>query len=530
MDGAESESVTPLFMKAKDMNNPNIDPYEICVAVTNVIGSSSLDGVQKINNLWRIYTMTKIARVQLFTKKTLPLDGKLVPLYDQNPFASRQDNPSKPNDKLTMKYVPISVSNDEFGRMLEDNGVELRSKVKFGYLRDRDGGLTKFRSGDRFVYVAPFDPPLSRNQTVANFTCTVFHHGKTMVCASCGQSGHRTGDGICVAKPKEEIYAFRGYMHPLSNMYSFDFRMNEHSFHSIEQAYYWRMATEMGKHTVANSLKNCKHAGQVKRITKDLASEEVIWEWEENNTEVMASMLKLKAQQCDEFMNCLIENKEKTLAEASGSKLWSTGMSPHITSNTAPDYWPGKNLLGALLSDLTQELIKTQHQSSEINVGVQEAPDKTKNVERGAEASPEHTSEQCHTQQQEQQQQQQRQPHTPQQQQHRELNDESQDVSTRHPRKQSPKKKDTKAQENVAAEKSRGRAPNRTPPGTRSTSTPANRRSANRKAGSTNGTPDIRLAFHSKRKDLESSPPEDNKAKQAKTTVHGEASSTDNVT
>ena len=61
----------------------------------------------------------------------------------------------------------------EFVRMLEENGVELKSKVQFSYFREVDGGLTKFISGDRFVYVAPFDPPLPRNQTVAKFPCTV---------------------------------------------------------------------------------------------------------------------------------------------------------------------------------------------------------------------------------------------------------------------------------------------------------------------------------------------------------------------
>ena len=31
-------------------------------------------------------------------------------------------------------------------------------------------------------------------------------------------------------------------------------------------------------------------------------------------------------------------------------------MSPFLSENTAPDYWPGKNLLGAMLTELTCEL------------------------------------------------------------------------------------------------------------------------------------------------------------------------------
>ena len=50
------------------------------------------------------------------------------------------------------------------------------------------------------------------------------------------------------------------------------------------------------------------------------------------------------------------ENKGKTLAEATGSRLWGTGMSPFLSQNTAPDYWPGKNLLGAIFTELANEL------------------------------------------------------------------------------------------------------------------------------------------------------------------------------
>ena len=31
-------------------------------------------------------------------------------------------------------------------------------------------------------------------------------------------------------------------------------------------------------------------------------------------------------------------------------------MSPFLSQNTTPDYWPGKNLLGAILTELTNEL------------------------------------------------------------------------------------------------------------------------------------------------------------------------------
>ena len=44
------------------------------------------------------------------------------------------------------------------------------------------------------------------------------------------------------------------------------------------------------------------------------------------------------------------------LAEATCSLKWATGMSPWATEHTLPEYWPGRNLLGALMNDLSQKL------------------------------------------------------------------------------------------------------------------------------------------------------------------------------
>ena len=75
-----------------------------------------------------------------------------------------------------------------------------------------------------------------------------------------------------------------------------------------------------------------------------------------NNHSVMKHLIHQKFEQCEQFRAWLLESKGKILAEATGSRLWGTGMSPFLSQNTAPDYWPGKNLLDATLTELTQEL------------------------------------------------------------------------------------------------------------------------------------------------------------------------------
>ena len=72
--------------------------------------------------------------------------------------------------------------------------------------------------------------------------------------------------------------------------------------------------------------------------------------------DLMKSLLDAKANQCTEFRSCLLDNSGKVFAEATPSKLWATGLSPFMTENTAPEFWLGHNLLGALLGELAMQL------------------------------------------------------------------------------------------------------------------------------------------------------------------------------
>ena len=48
------ESVAPLFVKDNDIGE-SVTPIQVCDAIVNVISDTELEGVQKVNNLWRIY-------------------------------------------------------------------------------------------------------------------------------------------------------------------------------------------------------------------------------------------------------------------------------------------------------------------------------------------------------------------------------------------------------------------------------------------------------------------------------------------
>ena len=181
------------------------------------------------------------SRIELLSQRALLFQGKRVAMYDQNPSKTNQQNPDDRKDKLTIKGLPLSVSNDEVKNFLESKNIVLSSPVKYSFMRDDSGALTSYRNGDRFVYCTPFDPPLDKQQNIASFYCQIIHHGKeNYSCKACNTSGHRVGDAQCVAKADDgSILAFHGYQHPLSTLFWSPLTAfgEEESFKSAEHAF-----------------------------------------------------------------------------------------------------------------------------------------------------------------------------------------------------------------------------------------------------------------------------------------------------
>ena len=344
-------SVPPLFIKDTDLESRDLTPYQMCNFITRVCGGSRLEGVQKINSLWRIYLNDQTARLELYLKDTVLILGKQIKLYDQNPYTLRNQlenlgqSVNTTNDKLTIKNIPLSVSNSEIKKMLEENKLTLVSQIKYSCIRDEFGQLTNYKNGDRFVYVKPVDQPIPSKQTVCSFPCTVIHHGKMIPCMACAEPGHRIGDGNCKAAPTDDIIAFKSYQHPFSNFFPCALSFSGKDFRSIEHALLWRMAHEMGKEELASDIMESVHAGVARRLGKDIATDEQRLIWEKQNLHVMEELLLLKAQQRATFKTTLL-SESRVIAEASPSRYWGTGMSAYATQKTAPSYWPGQNMLG----------------------------------------------------------------------------------------------------------------------------------------------------------------------------------------
>ena len=362
------QSVRPLFIRERDLNK-DTTAMDLCRAITHTVQPTKLEGVQKIQNLWRIYLKDKQARLEL-TVKPLVVNGQQVQLLDQNPNVTFSGSgvAAQRKDKLTIKNLSLSVSNDEIVKFLEEKGTTLASPVRYGLIRGEEGHLTSYKSGDRFVFVDPFDPPLPKEQNIGIFKCVVLYHGKTLQCKSCGEFGHKVGEDICKAKPTVPILAFKGYTYPLSNHYPCTISKFGKTFKTIEHILFWRMALEMDKKDLADEIYQARHAGKAKRLSKAIAAEEVRWEWEEKNSDFFKTLLIAKAEQCSEFRQCLIENRDMVIAEATPNKLWASGLSPYLTERTAPNFWPGRNLLGDLLMNLASELTGSEQEILDVDM------------------------------------------------------------------------------------------------------------------------------------------------------------------
>ncbi len=143
-------------------------------------------------------------------------------------------------------------------------------------------------------------------------------------------------------------------MHPLSNHYKYDLSIWDECFKSNEHAYFWRMATDMEQPDMAEKIKNAKHAGAAKAISKDIADEATKLQWALSvGIDVMRELQYTKCYQCPEFLQCIYEKKDCYFAEANPSKIWASGLSEYVTKNTSPKFWPGKNKLGEIMNEIS---------------------------------------------------------------------------------------------------------------------------------------------------------------------------------
>ena len=143
--------------------------------------------------------------------------------FDKNPYIVK--TPDGEKEVQTTKFIignlPISYSNDEIERKLVQLGCEPQSKLMMERDRDERGGLTRWLTGRRFVYIRIPGRALPEKISIGSATATLYHREQKnkpenstcsrcftkgylassctsdIVCRTCKQPGHKSGHPSC---------------------------------------------------------------------------------------------------------------------------------------------------------------------------------------------------------------------------------------------------------------------------------------------------------------------------------------------
>ena len=275
------------------------------------------------------------------------------------------DDPNDLREKITIKDIPLSVDNALIEDYLQGNYPELDlvTDVRYSKERNEDGELTDYRNGDRHIYAkAPVLPILPEKVKIGDFSARVSHPTQRNTCRICHQQGHKAKSENCLAyDPDLNVKPFRSEEMVESNFYPCMLHIDGVEYHSSEQAFQHRRAIDVAYFDVAEKIMEAPDARIAKKEANKIP-QEVRDEWDQTKGEKeMLMLIREKAKQVPVFYRSLIDS-DTTYAEATLDKYWACEQA----KCTKPEFWPGKNILGAMLQLRLRDLVTNP--STEIQI------------------------------------------------------------------------------------------------------------------------------------------------------------------
>ena len=376
------EFLEPVYFKGVEVPEfKTLKEYEVCKSAFTVVGPDNVVGCQRIRGLWRIYVKSKADRIKLIAN-SITLRNQTIHLYKSNPFQTGAEDPEEEVVKLTFINIPLSKGNSGIETFLSDNNLEKTTDIQFGKVRDDSTNtFTEILSGARFVYVKKFDTNLPRKVFISGYFGDLYYKGQTvpqrpMLCTNCFQTDHyksqcknekccykckrpdhdvnQTQCEALLSKENANIMPFQGQNDILSNFYPCSINIHGILAKSSEHAYQYVKAFRRGDLDTAKKIKDAPNALMAKKLANELPYSQ---KWADEKVGVMKQILQEKAKQVPEFKDELLNSQSLPLVEAvRGELFWSSGFNKQDTRTTKKKFWPGKNTMGILLSELRTKL------------------------------------------------------------------------------------------------------------------------------------------------------------------------------
>ena len=156
--------------------------------------------------------------------------------------------------------------------------------------------------------------------------------------------------------PDTNTHLFFGCLSPFSNWYPATFKVEGRSYNSAEQFYMFEKARFAKDPEIARKILESTDGRTAKRLGNQLKMDQKLW-LSTKAQQVMKEALVQKFKQNKALWDILQGTKGYTLAECNPSdKTWGTGLSLRSEQVLNASAWPGKSLLGKLLTEVRQEL------------------------------------------------------------------------------------------------------------------------------------------------------------------------------
>ena len=150
------------------------------------------------------------------------------------------------------------------------------------------------------------------------------------------------------------IHPFKGSQSPCSNFFPFEFRFKGQQYRSVEHAYQACKAWCAGDPNMARTIQAASNALRAKTLAKHIEmSGAQRQEWEQSKVGLMKELLSEKEKQCAEFRENLHDGCK--YIETTTDKFWGCGIDALQYHLHRPQYYPGLNILGALITTLANK-------------------------------------------------------------------------------------------------------------------------------------------------------------------------------